>query len=157
VRHQALAFSVATVRRTLSERFGAKFELAGTTEAAFPQPECLLASSQLNVPGLGAEKELRLRGVANAAQEGLLDVQLLHSLGTEGAYQALQRLHGIGPFYAGLIVLRASGFTDAMLPVAEPKVLAHVAHFYGLSAPPTLDRFTAMADAGVPSEHGQRS
>jgi DNA-3-methyladenine glycosylase II len=56
----------------------------------------------------------------------------------------------VGPFYAGLIVLRASGFADALLPMAEPKVLAHTARFYGLPAAPDLEAFAALADRWRP-------
>ena len=62
----------------------------------------------------------------------------------------MQRLRGIGPFYAGLIVLRATGFADAPLPMPEPKVLGHAARLYGLPAPPTLEAFTALAEAWRP-------
>lgn len=140
----------ATVRRTLSERLGVTFKLADRTETAFPQAERLLAAAGLDVPGLSDEKQARLRAVAEAAQEGLLDVRLLASLGPDGAYAAVQRLRGIGPFYASLIVLRATGFADAMLPVAEPKVLTHAANLYALPAPPSLERFTEMAEAWRP-------
>jgi DNA-3-methyladenine glycosylase II len=63
-------------------------------------------------------------------------------LGPEAAWSALQELPGIGPFYAGLIVLRASGFADAPMPMAEPRILAHVARFYGLPEPPTHEKFS---------------
>jgi DNA-3-methyladenine glycosylase II len=140
----------ASVRRSLSERFGRTFELAGRAEAAFPQPDDLLAATALDVPGLNVEKERRLREVAEAAQGGLLDVGRLQSLGPDAACADLQRLRGIGPFYAGLIVLRACGFADAMLRVAEPRVLTHAARFYELAAPPTLEQFTAIAEAWRP-------
>ena len=88
--------------------------------------------------------------MAEAAVAGVLDVERLHDLGPERAYEELQQLPGIGPFYAGLVVLRASGFADAMLPVAEPKVLRNAAVFYELQAPPSLEQFTAMAEAWRP-------
>lgn len=145
----------ATVRRTLCERLGTTFALAGANETAFPEPARLLAAADLDVPGLSAEKQARLRGVAGAAQEGLLDVGKLQSLGPEKAHAAVQQLRGIGPFYAGLIVLRATGFADAMLPMAEPKVLAHAAHFYGLPAPRASSTSRRSPTRGVLSGHGQ--
>jgi DNA-3-methyladenine glycosylase II len=45
---------------------------------------------------------------------------------------------------------RASGFADAILEVAEPKVLAHAARFYGLEDPPPLERFTELAETWRP-------
>jgi DNA-3-methyladenine glycosylase II len=37
-----------------------------------------------------------------------------------------------------------------MLEVAEPKVLAHAARFYGLEDPPPLERFTELAETWRP-------
>jgi DNA-3-methyladenine glycosylase II len=145
----------ATVRRTLCERLGTAFTLAGVNDTAFPEPVRLLGAADLDVPGLNAEKQACLRGVAGAARQGLLDVGKLQSLGPEKAQAALQQLRGIGPVYAGLIVLRATGFADAMLPMAEPKVLAHAAHFYGLPAPRALSCSRRWPTRGVLSEHGQ--
>jgi DNA-3-methyladenine glycosylase II len=140
----------AGVRSELSERLGAAFELAGQTLQAFPQPERLLEQLGDDPPGLGTEKAVRVRGIAEAASEGLLDVGRLHALGPERAHVKLQRLKGLGPFYAGLVVMRASGFADAPLLVAEPKVLRHAARLYDLDAPPTLERFAELSDTWRP-------
>lgn len=142
------ASQAARVRRVLAERLGVTFELAGQTLAAFPQPERLLEVEPMD--GLSEEKAARLRGVAEAALAGELDAHRLQALGPERALAEVTRPRGIGPFYAGLIVLRATGFTDAMLPVAEPKLLGHVARFYGLEEPPTLERLGQMAEAWRP-------
>lgn len=143
------ATQAAGVLRALGEQLGARFQLAGETLHAFPQPERLLELAP-DTPGLHAEKAQRLRGLAQAALTGELAVDHLHQLGPERAYSAVQRLKGLGPFYAGLVVLRASGFADAMLSVAEPKLLAHTARFYGLDAPPSLKRFADIAEGWRP-------
>jgi 3-methyladenine DNA glycosylase/8-oxoguanine DNA glycosylase len=49
-----------------------------------------------------------------------------------------------------LIVLRASGFADALLPMPEPRVLRHAARLYKLDVPPTLEEFAALAEAWQP-------
>ena len=103
---------------------------------AFPQPDRLLELPD-DTPGLNAEKVERLRGVARAALDGDLDVRHLHAIGPERAYEQVQTLKGLGPFYAGLVVLRASGFVDAMLPMTEPRVLQRTAELYELAEPPT--------------------
>jgi len=144
------ATRAARVRRGLSELLGERFELAGHTLHAFPQPDRLVELADAGAPGLSTEKVARLRGVAQAALTGALDVEHLHQLGPDRAYEAVQRLEGLGPFYAGLVVLRASGFADAMLKPMEPKVLRHAARFYGLSEPPTLERFAALAEPWHP-------
>jgi DNA-3-methyladenine glycosylase II len=140
----------AAVRRELAEHLGARFELAGRTLHAFPQPEDLLEQLEDDPPGLGTEKASRVRGVAQAAAQGQLDVGHLHELGPEQAHAELQQLKGLGPFYAGLVVLRASGFTDAPLLITEPKVLAHAARLYGLAEPPTLEQFAELAEGWRP-------
>jgi DNA-3-methyladenine glycosylase II len=143
------ARQAAGVRRALSERLGERFKLAGRELHAFPQPEALLELPD-ETPGLNAEKVARLRGVARAAAEGQLDVARLHELGPERAYEEVQQLKGLGPFYAGLVVLRASGFADAMLQTAEPRVLANITRIYGLPEPPSLEQFAALAEQWRP-------
>jgi DNA-3-methyladenine glycosylase II len=143
------AAQATRVRRELSAQLGASFDLNGEMLHAFPQPDRLIQLDQ-GFPGLHPEKLERLRGVAQAALDGQLDVERLHELGPERAYTEVQRLKGLGPFYAGLVVLRASGFADAMLLMAEPKVLAHTARLYGLDAPPSLERFAEIAEPWRP-------
>ena len=145
------ATQAARVRQDLSERLGEAFELAGRTLHAFPQPDRLVGLAETDdPPGLSAEKVARLRGVARAALAGDLDVERVHALGAEQAYEEMQRLKGLGPFYAGLVVLRASGFADAILKLSEPKVLRHAARFYGLAEPLTLTRFAKLAEPWRP-------
>jgi DNA-3-methyladenine glycosylase II len=138
----------AKLRRELGVTLGRTFELAGEPVVAFPQPDRLLEAVPL--PGLGEEKIVRLRGVAQAALDGALDPRVLRQLGPDAAWSALQGIRGIGPFYAGLIVLRASGFADALLPMPEPRVLRHAARYYKLDAPPTLAEFTELAKRWQP-------
>jgi DNA-3-methyladenine glycosylase II len=139
----------ARTRDAIAQDLGHTFTLAGHTLRAFPQPERLLGLAE-DTPGLTPEKVLRLHGVARAALAGDLDVGRLHELGPERAFEDMQRLKGLGPFYAGLVVLRASGFADALLPMREPRVLQRAAELYGLAEPPTLEEFTRMADAWRP-------
>lgn len=139
----------AEVRRELSIQLGETFELAGQTVHAFPQPEHLAELGD-QFPGLDLEKLIRLRGVAGAGLDGTLDVTRLHEIGPEQAYLELQALKGLGPFYAGLVVLRATGFADAWLPVPEPKVLAHVTRYYGLAQAPDREQLAALAEGWRP-------
>ncbi len=158
--YEAAAWSIISARRrarqaaamqtALSERLGETFDLAGGTVHAFPQPERLLEAPEDQLEALGAAKVERLRTVAEAASDGLLDVRRLHELGPEAAYEDVQQLKGIGPFYAGLVVLRATGFADALMSAPEPKVLAHAARFYGLAETPTLEHFRELAERWRP-------
>ena len=45
---------------------------------------------------------------------------------------------------------RPPAFDGAMLSVAEPKVLAHAARFYGLHAPPGHEQFAELAERWQP-------
>lgn len=136
----------ATVRTRLGEERGTVFTLGDRELAAFPQPDRLLDLG--DVPGLNEVKVDRLRAVARAAADGELDVARLHALGPERTMEEVQQLPGIGPFYAGLITLRATGFADAMLQTAEPKVLAHASRLYG--RPLDLAALTELAQAWRP-------
>ena len=136
------------VRRAISERHGATFELAGETLAAFPSAEALLEIDE-PIPSLTNEKRLRLQGIARAELEGRLDVAHLRELGPEAALAELQELRGIGPFSSSLIVLRAVGFTD-VLPVDQPLVQRAVEHAYGIGEPLTAEQFAELAEPWRP-------
>jgi DNA-3-methyladenine glycosylase II len=136
----------AQLRRRLSEQLGATFALDGVAMSAFPLPSRLLEVQA--GPGLPEEKAARLRGVAEAALGGHLDPQRLRALDPDAALAELQRLRGIGPFYARLVLVRASGVAD--VPVAEPRALTSAAHHYGLDAPPDAATWAAMAERWRP-------
>jgi DNA-3-methyladenine glycosylase II len=126
------AKQMAEVRRRLSEAYGRTFQLAGKALAALPTPEQLLAVNEF--PGLPADKLARMHGVARAASDGLLDVDRLQRFGPEVSTAEVQRIKGIGPFYASLIVIRATGFTD-VLPADEPLARDLVTQLYHLDQP----------------------
>lgn len=141
------AAQMAEVRQRLSERYGTVFDLAGERVAALPPPAALVELSDF--PGLPPEKVVRLRGVARAALDGQLDVERLHRLGPEAALADVQRIRGIGPFYAGLVVVRGSGFAD-VLPGGEPKLLGLAGRLYGLGGPATPDQLAEIAEPWRP-------
>ena len=126
------ALQMAKVRDQLAAQHGRVFDLAGKKVAALPTPAQLLEVTEF--PGIPAEKLARLHGVARAALDGLLDVERLQRLGPQVAITEVQRIKGIGPFYASLIVIRAVGFTD-VLPADEPLARDLVTRLYGLDHP----------------------
>jgi DNA-3-methyladenine glycosylase II len=154
------AAQAARVRTAISQQLGETFELAGQTLHAFPQPDRLVnhrgeegvigATGGDGVSGLTPEKADRLRGVAEAALRGDLDVERLHGLGPERTYEEVQKLKGLGPFYAGLVTLRASGFADAPLLIPEPRVLGRIKELYGLEQPPTIEQLQQLAEKWRP-------
>ncbi len=137
------AQQMSEVRRHLSEAHGRTFELAGEPLAAFPTPEQLLGVREF--PGLTPDKFSRLHGVARATLNGDLDVDRLRRLGPEACIADLQRLKGLGPFYASLVTIRAVGFTD-VLPTQEPQLRSLVAQLYSWDSPRTDADFEALAE-----------
>jgi DNA-3-methyladenine glycosylase II len=133
ISHRRHRNQAATVRRSLSEALGQPFELDGQTEFAFPLPERLLGLEPF--PGLEPQRVERLRGVAEHALAGELDAELLASMETDQALQALKNIPGLGPFYAGLVLLRASGVADA-LTLEEPRLRSYLRHYYALPDEP---------------------
>ncbi len=140
------AGQAAQVRRRLSEQLGATFDVGGVAMAAFPLPERLLDVEP--GPGLPDEKVARLHGISEAARAGRLDPARLRALDPEAAKAELLELRGIGPFYATLIHIRASGVAD--VPTAEPRVLESAARAYGLDGPPDGDAFLALSERWRP-------
>ena len=124
---------MARVRAELSEAHGAVFELAGERLAALPTPTQLLAVESF--PGIDADRLARMHGAACAALAGPLDVAAPRALGPNEAMADVQRIKGIGPFYAELIVVRAIGCVD-VLPRNEPRALELLRALYHLPTGP---------------------
>jgi DNA-3-methyladenine glycosylase II len=143
------AAQAARVRQELSLQLGETFELAGQTVGAFPSADHLPRLGEA-FPGLSGGKIGRLLDVAEAARIGVLQASGLRALEPEQAFERLQHLNGIGPFYAGLIVLRSVGFADAPLLAAEPRLLAHAARLYGLEGEASLPWFNRLAERWRP-------
>jgi DNA-3-methyladenine glycosylase II len=131
----------AKTRDALSAEHGGRLTLAGEPRVTFPAPEALLAVDAF--PSLPQNKLERLHGIARAALEGRLDREALLAADPDEATRRLLELKGIGPFYAGLILLRAVGTTD-VLAAGEPRVRAKAAEYYG-DAP-----FEAIAEGWRP-------
>ena len=140
-------WQMARVRAALSEAAGRRFTLAGEQLAAFPTPRALLRLGAF--PGVDAQRLDRLHGVARAALDGRLEASRLAALGPDDALVDVQSIKGIGPVYAGLIVIRSVGFTD-VIAREEPLALAMLAQLYGLPAPATPEQFDEIAEAWRP-------
>src|SRR5215207_1680233 len=64
-----------TLRRRMSEQYGARFELSGSATVCVPTPSAVLEIESL--PGLPAERIPRLHAIAEAADCGQLDAERL--------------------------------------------------------------------------------
>jgi DNA-3-methyladenine glycosylase II len=127
----------ANLRTRIAASLGRTFTIGGEQAHAFPLPGRLLETPEIR--SVEPTRMERLHGVARAALDGHLDAQLLREMEPGQALQHLQRLSGIGPTYAGLILLRATGVTDVMT-FAEPRLPGYLAHFYDLGPEPATGR-----------------
>ena len=128
-----IALSIAQARRLrarLATALGEQIEVDGAIFAAFPSPARLLEAREL--PGVSAIKAERLRAVAAAAASGTLDRAHLRALSEEDALRELQRLPGIGPFFAQGILKRGAGVVDSISH--DPVSLGALAALYGSEA-----------------------
>lgn len=138
----------ATIRTRLAAALGRTFTLAGEQIHAFPLPEQILNVDTF--PGLDVTRITRLHAVARAALAGALQPEGLLGLETDQALEHLKRLPGIGPTYAGLILLRATGATDVMSG-HEPRLPSYVAHFYDLAqSEATIQHVQTLAERWRP-------
>lgn len=134
-------------RQRLAAAYGTTFELAGVSTSAVPTPSALLALEE--VPGLPRDRIPRLHAVAEAARRGRLSPTRLRRMPPEEAMAELQQLPGIGPFYASLILIRASGVTD-VLPSQESQLSAAMQTLYGLEAELSAAEFVDFAERWRP-------
>jgi DNA-3-methyladenine glycosylase II len=129
-RHRAQA---AVIRDRISAELGRTFTVGGEKVHAFPLPGQLLAAGAIR--SVAPNRVAWLHAVARAALDGALEPGLLASMEPAAALAHLQQLPGIGPAYATLILLRATGVTD-LLTFGEPRLPGYVAHFYGTGPGP---------------------
>jgi DNA-3-methyladenine glycosylase II len=136
------------VRTRICAAAGATLTVAGEAVPAFPLPADLLAADTL--PGMGQGRVAWLHAVARAALDGQLDPARLAAMDPEEALRDLRRLPGIGPAYATLLLLRATGVTD-VLTFTEPRLPEYVAHFYGTGPEPaTPEELAQVAESWRP-------
>ncbi|MEV4220706.1 hypothetical protein [Nonomuraea sp. NPDC049725] len=134
------------IKQRIAERHGARVTVDGTAYAAFPPPVSLLDAGGLGLP---AQKEEWLRGLARAALDGVLTTEHLRALDPRDALAELRALPGVGPFSAGLILIRGAGAPDAF-PGDEPSLFAILREAYGLPEDAPAAAYRKVADAWRP-------
>lgn len=109
----SLDAGVAIVGR-LVERFGKRLSHQGRRFRAFPTPSAIAEApiQALRSCGLNRHKAHALRHVATLIASGQLTEDELSVLPTNDALDTLTELPGIGPWSAGLILLRGLGRLD---------------------------------------------
>ncbi|HEU5001519.1 MAG TPA: DNA-3-methyladenine glycosylase 2 family protein [Actinomycetota bacterium] len=139
-------------RRRLSTSGGPPLAVAGQTMWALPTPASIAVMGPRRVAeatGIELVRAKRVVDVAEAAWAGALDADRLRAMDPAAARTQLRAIPGIGPFYADLILIRATGATD-LFPAAEPKLLALLGDLYGLGRPATPEEATAAAEVWSP-------
>ena len=145
--YEAACWSVIALRLRQPQAVQVRRRIEATLgDGAFPAPARLAELD--TVEGLSEIKAQRLRAMARAALEGRLDPYELRALPQDDAIARLRELPGLGPFYASLVLLRATGATDAFSPIERLRQAA--ARAYDLSEPPTEEGFAAMAERWRP-------
>ncbi len=135
----------AVIRERICAELGRTCTIAGEEVRAFPLPHRLLKADAL--PGVAPGRVEWLRDIARAALDGALDPRRLTSMEPEEALADLRELPGIGPTYATLVLLRATGATDVMT-FNEPRLPGYVAHFYGTGPGPASREDLTRISAG---------
>ena len=141
------AAQMFAARDELAHRLGRVFVVAGQEVAAAPLPADLAGVSE--IPGVRPVKLPRLQALGRAAADGEVDTEELRGLDAAAADVRLQRLSGIGPFYAELIIVRALGHTDA-LAGKEPRLRQLVADLAGSPDGLSDQAFEELTDAWRP-------
>jgi NADPH:quinone reductase-like Zn-dependent oxidoreductase len=90
--------------------------------ALFAVQFAALAGAAVIATSSTTDKLERLRALGAAAAAGELDAARLRAMESEEALDALRSLPGVGPFSAGLILVRGANHPDAF-PAAEPRLV----------------------------------
>lgn len=136
----SLSAGVAITGR-LVQRFGEVLEHAGRRFHAFPSSRAvaLARPADLRACGLSIRKAESLRALARAIEEGTLREEALERMPTPEALRALVRLPGIGPWTAGVVLLRGLGRLD-VFPPGDVGAIRGLATLMRLDSPGELDR-----------------
>ncbi|MGH7343229.1 MAG: DUF488 family protein, partial [Candidatus Rokuibacteriota bacterium] len=102
----------------LVERFGEHLEHGGRRFHAFPTAPAIAGArlEALRRCGLSARKAEALRRIARAIASGELTEDAISGMSTDDARRTLTELPGIGPWSAGLVLLRGLGRIDVFPP-----------------------------------------
>lgn len=135
----------AKIRLRMCEQLGHKIEVDGHSRRTFPAPHKLRAMSSID--GLTAVKLERLHAVADATLDGRL-AAALRAVGPAQALDEVQKIAGIGPFSADLIVVRGAGEPDHFSRT-ERRLHAAMTRAYGIDAR-DVDALAAIAEGCKP-------
>lgn len=103
-----------------------------------PTPSELLAAEEgeLRSVGLSRQKLSYIRNLAERVEGGTLELDRLADLPDDEAREKLMAVKGVGPWSAGMFLLRELGRPD-VLPSGDVGLRKAVQKAYGLASPPT--------------------
>ncbi|HEX7981070.1 MAG TPA: AlkA N-terminal domain-containing protein [Gemmatimonadaceae bacterium] len=138
----SLVAASAIVRRLLLQLSNTR-EIDGITLREFPNAESILEADDhlAREVGLSNSKWTTLQRVAEAIATGALNEEILEERNSRDAATLLQRIRGIGPWTATVILLRGLGRLD-VFPMNDSSVarnLALVAHRTPIDVDATLE------------------
>jgi len=104
----------AAIVARLVAKFGEHLEHDRRRFYAFPTSRTIAAArlDALRACGLSAQKAQTLRGLARAVESGVVNEEELAVMSTSAAFEKLTELPGIGPWSAGVVLLRGLGRLD---------------------------------------------
>jgi 3-methyladenine DNA glycosylase/8-oxoguanine DNA glycosylase len=125
----------------LVERFGESLEHDGRRFHAFPEPHVVAEArvATLRRCGLSLRKAETLRRVASAIASGVMTEEQLSSMRSKDAILYLSEFQGIGPWSAGLVLLRGLGRLD-VFPAGDVGATRGLSALMGREPGPWLDR-----------------
>ena len=106
-------------------------------------PERLLAC------GLSRPKLKHLQAIAQAVRSGALELETLHTLTIDEAYQQLCQVRGIGPWTANTFLMNAIGHLDAF-PHDDVGLLEAYKLLSGADERPSAKAFSRLAETWRP-------
>jgi DNA-3-methyladenine glycosylase II len=136
--HRTQRRQAGNIRRWLADHHGTTFEIDGDVHRTMVPPEVLVDLRR--IPGVPGPKLPWLRDVARATLEGDLDPEHLLAMEPDRAIRQLQRIDGIGPFSAELILVRGAGHPD-VFAAREPLLQQLLEQHYGTSDPAITNRW----------------
>ena len=146
VGHRIRMTQAAAVTARMADELGERVMFDDHEMTTFPGPDALRELGPTR--GLTERKVEQLRALGVAAKAGELDSAMLRAMPVDAALAHLQRLPGIGPFSAELVLVRGVGTAD-VFPAHEARLHRAVGALYGVNAEDTA-AVTSVADRWRP-------
>lgn len=140
---QRTSMKVASTHKArITRELGTSITVDDQELHAFPSPAAVLEAGRM--PGVNPVKLERIHGLAEAAIAGVLTASNLRAMPADEALELLRSLPGVGPFSAGLILIRGAGAPD-VFPTTEPRLLQAIRTAYGLDEDASTAEYESIA------------